>query len=42
MKRREFFGATGVAGAILSYLVICTVRSHFVDDSMWGWVRVLP
>ena len=25
-----------------TYLVVCTVRSHFVDHSMWGWVRVLP
>ena len=24
-----------------TYLVICTVRSHFVDHQMWGWVRVL-
>ena len=23
------------------YLVICGVRSHFVDDGMFGWVRVL-
>jgi plastocyanin len=25
-----------------TYLVICTVRSHFVDHAMWGSVRVLP
>jgi plastocyanin len=25
-----------------TYLVICTVRSHFIDHSMWGWVQVLP
>jgi plastocyanin len=25
-----------------TYLVICTVRSHFVNDQMWGWVKVLP
>ena len=30
------FPATG------TYLAICTVRSHFVDHAMWGWVRVLP
>jgi plastocyanin len=25
-----------------TYLVICTVRTHFVNDQMWGWVNVLP
>jgi plastocyanin len=25
-----------------TYLVICTVRTHFVNDQMWGWVKVLP
>ena len=25
-----------------TYLVICTVRAHFVDHQMWGWVKVLP
>jgi plastocyanin len=25
-----------------TYLVICTVRPHFVEDHMWGWVNVLP
>lgn len=25
-----------------TYLVICTVRAHFVNDQMWGWVKVLP
>jgi plastocyanin len=25
-----------------TYLVICTVRSHFVDHQMWAWVKVLP
>lgn len=25
-----------------TYLVVCTVRSHFVDHQMWGWVKVLP
>lgn len=25
-----------------TYLVICTVRSHFVNDQMWGWVNVIP
>lgn len=24
------------------YLVICGVQSHFVNDQMYGWVRVLP
>jgi plastocyanin len=24
-----------------TYLVICTVRSHFIDHAMWGWVTVL-
>ena len=24
------------------YLVICGVQSHFVDNNMYGWVRVLP
>lgn len=24
------------------YLVICGIRSHFVNDQMYGWVRVLP
>ncbi|HEX4946342.1 MAG TPA: twin-arginine translocation signal domain-containing protein [Blastocatellia bacterium] len=24
------------------YLVICGVRPHFVNDEMYGWVRVLP
>jgi plastocyanin len=24
------------------YLVICTVVFHFVEDGMYGWVRVLP
>jgi len=24
------------------YLAICTVRSHFVDHQMWGFVKVLP
>lgn len=24
------------------YLVICAVRPHFVNDKMYGWVRVLP
>jgi plastocyanin len=25
-----------------TYLVICGVRNHFVDDGMFGFVRVLP
>jgi plastocyanin len=25
-----------------TYLVICTVVFHFVNDKMYGWVRVLP
>jgi plastocyanin len=25
-----------------TYLVICGVRSHFVNDNMYGFVRVLP
>ena len=24
------------------YLVVCGVQSHFVNDQMYGWVRVLP
>ena len=24
------------------YLVICGVQPHFVNDNMYGWVRVLP
>jgi hypothetical protein len=24
------------------YLVICAVRPHFVNDQMYGWVKVLP
>jgi hypothetical protein len=24
------------------YLVICGVQTHFVNDQMYGWVRVLP
>ena len=24
------------------YLVICGVQPHFVNDQMYGWVRVLP
>jgi hypothetical protein len=24
------------------HLVICAVRGHFVNDNMFGWVRVLP
>jgi plastocyanin len=24
------------------YLVVCGVQSHFVNDQMFGWVRVLP
>ena len=25
-----------------TYLVICGVRNHFVNDDMYGFVRVLP
>jgi len=24
------------------YLIVCGVQSHFVNDQMYGWVRVLP
>ena len=24
------------------YLIVCGVQSHFVDNQMYGWVRVLP
>jgi len=24
------------------FLVICGVQPHFVNDQMYGWVRVLP
>jgi len=24
------------------YLIVCGVQSHFVNDQMFGWVRVLP